>query len=212
MSEVGERPNRDEFMDADMLRLWRQMGPLPGRFRLYGETAMALYRNHRESTDFDFATPEAEVDEEFVAALPWMTKAEIVGGAGMVDATIAGENRKITVTFMECGTMVPMPRLAPLAAPNGVAVAHPVDLVASKVEACFNRGSIKDYRDVAEAAMAWPEWSAAAARGMRSRSPAAIGRVLATPPASVARELQPNEGRALRELARSLGQESELGR
>lgn len=211
-SEVDARPNRDEFMDTDMLRLWRRMGPLPGSLRLYGGTAMALYRNHRESTDFDFATPAAEVDQQLVAALPWMAQAKIVGGAGMVDATIKGENRKITVTFMECGTMVPMPTLTPLVAPNGVAVAHPVDLVASKVEACFNRGSIKDYRDVAEAAMAWPEWSAAAARGMESRPPAAVGRVLATPPASVARELQRNERRALRELARSLGNDKKLGR
>ena len=210
--EVDARPNWDHFMDGDMRRLWHRMGPLPGSLRLYGETAMALYRNHRESTDFDFATPDAEVAPQFVAALPWMAEAKIACGPGMVDATIEAENRKITVTFMECGTMVPMPRFAPLEAPNGVAVAHPVDLVASKVEACFNRGFIKDYRDVAEAALAWPAWSAAAALGMESRSPRAIGRILATPPKSIASALPREHWRALREFARSLAEESKLDR
>ena len=117
--EVDARPNWDQFMDGDMRRLWHRMGPLPGSLRLYGGTAMALYRNHRESTDFDFATPDAEIDPQFVAALPWMAEATIAGGPGMVDATIEAENRRITVTFMECGTMVPMPRFALLVAPTG---------------------------------------------------------------------------------------------
>ena len=197
-------PVREAFMDADMLHLWRRMGPLPGSLRLYGGTAMALYRNHRQSTDFDFATPEAEIDERFAEKLPWMAGAEIVGGPGMVDARIEGAQREIAVTFMECGVLMPMPTLPPLAAPNGVAVAHPVDLVASKVEACFNRGSIKDYLDVAEAARAWPEWSAVAARGMASRSARDIGRVLAAPPASVVKALPRRQAQALRQFARSL--------
>ena len=147
-----------EFMDDDMIRLWRRMGSLPGDLRLYGGTALALYRNHRSSTDFDFCTPQAVVEMELVRRLPWLEGAKLVGGSGMIDAVLQADQRKLTITFMECGRMVPMPTRDPCIASNGVMVAHPVDLVASKIEACCNRQAMRDYRDVAEALVAWPNW------------------------------------------------------
>ena len=47
---MNAEPVHDGFMDDDMKRLWRELGPLPGGLRLYGDTALALYRNHRRST------------------------------------------------------------------------------------------------------------------------------------------------------------------
>ena len=135
-SDVNASPTHDEFMDPDM----RSLGRLPGDLRLYGGTALALYLNHRHSTDFDFATPLPVIDPKFVGSLPWMAGADLQGGPGMVDATIKGEWRSVKVTFMECGHLIPSPTRDPMAAPNGVAVAHPADLVAAKIEACLNRG------------------------------------------------------------------------
>ena len=54
---VAETPIHTDFMDADMRLVWDGLGPMPGDLRLYGGTALALYRNHRASTDFDFVTP-----------------------------------------------------------------------------------------------------------------------------------------------------------
>lgn len=87
------KPNHDEFMDDEMRKLWYSMGPLPGQLRLVGGTALALYRNHRPSTDFGFATPQTVVDPDFVGQFPWLKGAELKGGPGMVDATIQGETR-----------------------------------------------------------------------------------------------------------------------
>lgn len=192
-------------MDPDMLRLWHRIGPLPGNLRLYGGTALALYLNHRHSTDFDFATPSPIVDLEFISALPWMAGADRQGGPGMVDASIKGKLRSVKVTFMECGRLIPQPTRDPITARNGVAVAHPVDLAAAKIEACLNRGAHRDYEDVASAFDAWPQWTRAAVRSLASRSACAVGRALAAPPAAVEATLQPKARRGLRRLARELG-------
>ena len=77
--EAGRRGTRAipaclDFMDADMRLVWERMSAEHlGSLRLYGGTAMALYRNHRKSKDFDFATPCQEVDLDFVAQIPWLS-------------------------------------------------------------------------------------------------------------------------------------------
>jgi len=203
---MSARPAHEEFMDADMRRLWRQMRRLPGDLRLYGGTALALYRNHRHSTDFDFATPQAVVDPRFVGQLPWMAGADLRGGPGMVDGTLPGRSRTVKVTFMECGHLIPQPTRKPVEAPNGVAVAHPVDLVAAKLEACCNRGAQRDYEDVAEALAAWPGWCReAAGKALPNRGRAEIGRALAAPPLEVSAALPTEALRSLQAFARGLG-------
>ena len=205
---MNAEPVHDGFMDDDMKRLWRELGPLPGGLRLYGGTALALYRNHRRSTDFDFATPEAVVDLAFVGALPWLKGMALNGGPGMVDAVVEGASRKVTVTFMECGHLLPMPTHSPIAAPNGVPVAHPVDLVAAKIEACSSRAAQRDYVDVAEAIAAWPDWCREACQSLAGRRLSAVGRVLATPPREVAAELASAALQRLQAFARDLTQDT----
>ena len=107
--DVSASPTHDEFMDPDMRSLWRRLGHLPGDLRLYGGTALALYLNHRHSTDFGFATPSPVINPKFVGRLPWMAGADLQGGPGMVDATIKGQRRSVKVTFMGCGHLIPTP-------------------------------------------------------------------------------------------------------
>ncbi len=198
------KPNRNEFMDDEMRELWESMGPLPGQLRLYGGTALALYRNHRPSTDFDFATPQAVVDINFVGQFSWLKGAELNGGPGMVDAIIQGKTRDLIVTFMECGSLVPFPSKEPVIASNGVAVAHPIDLVASKMAACISREQKRDYDDMAEAIKAWPEWCRQAVHVLKNYRPAAISRALAAPPHAIHERLDTETVNGLRAFARGL--------
>ena len=154
---VVEQPTRTDFMDGDMRRVWDDLGPMPGDLRLYGGTALALYRNHRASTDFDFVTPiPGVVHLDFVHSIPYFEVRNAVGGIGMVDAEIVGRHRAVAVTFLETGRLFARPTEDPVVAPNGVAVAHPIDLVASKMWALVGRDELRDYVDLAESIRAWP--------------------------------------------------------
>ena len=164
------KPLHDEFMDDDMRGVWRTMSPLPNDLRLYGGTALALYLNHRASVDFDFATPEL-VDmgiTEDKEIQRWAGGARFAGGDGMVDAIISGAYRDITVTFMECGHLVPMPRFKPIPAKNGVLVADPRDIIDAKFRALVSRGNLNDYQDAAAFIAAWPDWAEAMAHENRN--------------------------------------------
>ncbi|MCY4357778.1 MAG: nucleotidyl transferase AbiEii/AbiGii toxin family protein [Gammaproteobacteria bacterium] len=179
------KPRQLGFMDPDMLGLWRSMAPLPGGLILYGGTALALYLNHRNSTDFNFATSQACISGAFVRSFPWLAGAKIDGGSGMVDATYRTEGLEIKLTFMECGHLIPYPTRKPLLASNEVAVAHPVDLLAAKYEACLGRGALRDYADLAAAFDTWPSLAKLAAHILPGRHPAAVGRAIASPPLKV---------------------------
>ena len=206
------KPDHQSFMDPPMRALWHRMTPLPGDLRLYGGTALALYLDHRSSTDFDFATPAPVVDPGFVSALPWMRGAELRGGSGMVDALVRAGGREIVVTFMECGHLIPMPVRAPVVSGRGIAVAHPVDLLAAKFEACLSRAAGRDYVDVAAALEAWPRWCREAAEAL-PRGAADVARGLAAPPAEALREMPQGALRRVRAFARDLGRgEYGLGR
>ena len=144
-----------------MRRVWDAMQPLPNDLRLYGGTALALYLDHRASVDFDFATPNG-VDLDLLedkGVKAWLGDARVSGGPGMIDAYIAGASRSITVTFLECGYFIPMPRFAPIPAANGVLVADPRDLIAAKYQALVERGALYDYQDAAAFIAAWPQWA-----------------------------------------------------
>ncbi len=116
-----------------MRRLWDQFGEMPEHLRLHGGTAVALYLGHRRSTDFGFAGPWGQVTRGLVRRIPALREGVIEGGDGMVDVLVPGE-RDVTVTFMEWGRMMPEPVEKPMTADNGVRVAHPVDLVAAKIQ------------------------------------------------------------------------------
>ncbi len=199
-------PSHSECMDADLRALWDQLQPLPGDLRLYGGTAMALYLAHRTSVDLDFATPQPVVDPAFAKRIPAFAAARARGGPGLVDLDIAGAERDVRVTVMECGHLVPLPSRPPITAANGVAVAHPVDLIASKMAACLNREDGNDYLDLAAALRAWPGWGRQAAHVLvrQDRRRADIRRALADPPPAIAAELPRAARMTLRRFAATL--------
>ena len=170
---IADRPESTEFMDHAMRRLWFDMEPLPGDLRLYGGTALALYLGHRQSTDFDFATPRAMVDVDFPDRVPWLRDAcvEVKGGPGMVDVVFQRDaEREIKLTFMECGPFIASPLEPPVTAPNGVLVAHPYDLAVTKLEAFASRCEQRDVEDVAAIHDAWPKMCESAILDVRRSS------------------------------------------
>ena len=181
------RPDSTGFMDADMRRAWLSMRPSSLDMRLVGGTALALYLNHRRSTDFDFMTPEVgAVDPVAVRDVVGVEFDEIVGGPGMVDARLAGRERSIRFTFMEPNPIMPAPLHPPLTAANGVAVAHPADLIGSKMRAIETRDAVRDYIDLAAAIDAWPQHAAS----MAERPDAGrLVRLLGSVPAAVRGQL-----------------------
>ncbi len=196
------RPDDDRFMDEDMRSFWRSLfGPLAGDLRLYGGTALALYLNHRRSTDFDFVTPEPVVDLRFVGGLRWLKDGRMNGGPGMVDVRLEGRRRQLLVTIMEAGPMVPLPRHSPLSAVNGVAVAHPADLVAAKALACMSRAMTRDFFDLTEAISAWPRLAREAVIGVEGLPAARLAARLADPVPEVVAALGHDRLKALRDFA-----------
>ena len=187
-------PTHTGFMDADMRMVWERLEPLPGDLRLYGGTALALYLDHWASRDFDFEfmTPLAVIDDEFVGQIPVVGEGEVNGLEGYVGVHVGGPNRAVSMRFRECGHVSPMPAYEPVKAPNGIAVAHPVDLMAVKLADCMTLPALRHYEDMAVCIRAWPEWTRDAVgvltAGDRVRE-TDVRRMLASPPAAFAGNL-----------------------
>ena len=200
-------PVKTDFMDAGLRELWNRLGPMPEDLRLIGGTALALYLNHRPSTDLDFATPAGVIDHHMATAIPGFERpVSIDGGAGLIGLNIRS-GREVVVTLMQCGPFVPPPKYAPRAAPNSVQVAAPADLVCSKLVATIQRDAPRDFVDLAAAEQRWPGIIAhgvelATAGTYHSRS-ALLAR-LAAPPMKTAARLDGRVLAALRTAARRL--------
>ena len=176
------RPLHTGFMDHGMRELWNRLGPMPEDLRLYGGTALALYLNHRSSTDFDFATPHGVVDTWLAANMEGVDPKDmdsITGGPGMVDVTVRS-HREIKMTLIECGALIPHPIANPRTAQNGVRVAHPLDLVMAKLCAIADRGRVRDLIDVAAAESAWPGIVPRAMHELASRTGYTVERIART--------------------------------
>ncbi len=198
------RPVHDGFMDQEMREFWRSLTPLPGGLRLYGGTALAMYLNHRQSTDFDFATPLPVVDPSFVKGLPGLSDAQVNGGDGMVDGVIKGRVRDIRLTFMECGSFLPQPTHSPIAAKNGVLVAHPADLIASKAQAMCSRGALRDYLDLAACLDTWPQLCRDTLCNPIPRTLLEVARSLSAPPIDTYKQLEPRQRALLANFAQHM--------
>ena len=199
---VEGQPENTAFMDEAMRSLWSELRRMPQDLRLYGGTALALYLNHRTSTDFDFATPGGFVDLQLVRTIDaFAGPATVTGGDGMVDLVLHA-GRDIKVTLMECGNFVPKPVLPPRRASNGVAVADPVDLVAAA-----QRDVARDFVDLAAAERRWPgilEKGLNVARQATNHQRAALIANLRDPPPNAARELDAAARAALANHAAAL--------
>ena len=206
-------PQHTDTMNPALRKLWLRLTPIPEDLRLYGGTALALYLGHCNSHDLEFATPLGCVnhatastirmkDEDEIQtatatgtitptntasmlSLRPLDPAAIEGGDAMVDITVRSGEEDISITMMECGVLIPQPLYRPRTAPNGVLVAHPVDLVASKLLAIMTRDTERDFIDLYAADRHWPGIITAGmetAVQANKNSASAIAKTLADPP------------------------------
>lgn len=210
----NDKPIFTNRLNAAMRKLWARMQTLPNGLRLYGGTAMALYLDHRYSTDFDFATA-GFFDRAILEQIPWLEPESVRGGDGMLDLVVMSAGCAVKITLMECGTLIPWPIAEPIQANNGnngVLVAHPIDLVAAKIQACIRRGALRDYEDLAAATYHWPAFSRAAIAALPHYSLNEIATAIAVPPFEVEHTLARTALMQLKIFAQSLRSEAGLER
>jgi predicted nucleotidyltransferase component of viral defense system len=133
-----------EAVEPDTLELLRhlQEDPCFGGLRLVGGTALALQLGHRRSVDLDFFGPASVAGDELEAALR---------AHGRVTPTRIGRHvsafvvQGVRVDFVEYA----YPWLEPPVVEGSLRLASMQDIAAMKLAAVTNRGTRKDFVDVA---------------------------------------------------------------
>lgn len=158
------QPIHTEFMDPDLKLLWDRLPPRElstGGFMLFGGTALAMYMNHRASTDLDFFTASGSVNPDTLRKrlLHSLEKRfQIVGQEGAVDVKWEGSQRTVLMNFVDFDYFFGLkPEFEPYEAPNGIPVARPTDVLVGKLAALKYRGIPRDYKDISAAAKHMPE-------------------------------------------------------
>jgi hypothetical protein len=125
-------------------RLLLDLAPHPALsgFALGGGTSLALRFGHRISVDLDFFTPDPFQPDEIAASLGSL-KPEIIASARNSLTTVAAE---VKLDFLRHA----YPLLANVEVIEGIAMLSLEDVAAMKLNAVSNRGSKKDFYDVAE--------------------------------------------------------------
>ena len=152
VADINLEPVHMDFMDQDMIDLWERMVAHDLKtYRLYGGTALAMYLNHRNSTDFDFFR-DGSVTKAEIEKFTWLRGAQFRGTSGMVDAMMPASKRSITINFISTRSFngIP-PTQSPIRAANGIFVAHPVDILTGKLSAMSRRKEVRDFIDIASA-------------------------------------------------------------
>ena len=117
---------------------------------LYGGTAIALRFGHRESVDFDFFSERA-LDKQAVRSVsPLLENAGVLQDQPetlTLAVPVPGADVPVKVSFFGGITFGRVGE--PDVSENGVLIASPADLLATKLKVMLERVEAKDYRDVA---------------------------------------------------------------
>ncbi|MFN3409748.1 MAG: nucleotidyl transferase AbiEii/AbiGii toxin family protein [Limisphaerales bacterium] len=138
-----------QVLPAAQRALWPELARVPRHFVLYGGTAVALHYGHRTSVDFDFFTTQPVDPDELMRSLPVLRGGKPVQiSPNTLDIEV---NRGGAVKLSFLGGL-PYRRVRdPLVAPdNGVQIASPLDLLATKLRAIWTRSQAKDFLDIDE--------------------------------------------------------------
>lgn len=122
-------------------------GAMPPGFVLYGGTAIALRCGHRQSVDFDWFSSRKGLLSRVEAYLRRFSRFRVLQqDPRMLTVSIGRGKQAVKLSFFEnlkfgrVGT--------PDACENGVRVASPLDLLATKLKTMQQRAEAKDYLDV----------------------------------------------------------------
>jgi hypothetical protein len=136
------------MLPGPQLRLWDELGQLPGGFVLYGGTALTLRLGHRRSLDFDFFS-SAPFDPGILLRTVTFLKGGVTQQSAPNTLTCLLDRRgEVAVSFFGGLSMrhVGEPQRA---SGNGVCVASLLDIAATKMVTVQHRAEAKDYQDIA---------------------------------------------------------------
>lgn len=152
---------RVDILPEAQKRLWPLLKEVPKDFVLYGGTAVALRYGHRQSVDFDFfsSVPDDDVwhhTKELSFIRKYAVNIEEPSfqrnkyGSQVIYDLDLGVDNTVEITFLRnenfIGGSVKRPDKA---VDNGIQIASPIDLMATKINAILRRYSVKDFVDVA---------------------------------------------------------------
>ena len=141
------KPNLDTLPSRQRL-LWRELGPTPHHFVLYGGTALALRLGHRESADFDFFSNRPFQPFELLRSIPYLANQRATQQAeNTLSCSVETAEGEVTISFF--GSL-PLRQIAPpdVAESNGISIASLLDLFGTKCVTIAQRSESKDYLDI----------------------------------------------------------------
>ena len=129
--------------------MWMELAPASRLgFVLYGGTAVALRYGHRASVDFDFFNERALDKAALRAAMPLLSEAAVLQDSTDTLTVLANSDRPVKISFFG-GIAFGRVGEPDLTDDGVLVVASPLDLLATKLKAIFDRIEAKDYRDIA---------------------------------------------------------------
>lgn len=155
------KPRVDILPEAQKI-LWPMLRDVPKDFVLYGGTAIALRYGHRKSVDFDFFSSLSDnAITNSTCELPFIKKFAVNYNSPYLQTAPSasqviydldmGKGDLVEITFMRDPNFVGGAINSPhVSIDNGVKIASPLDLMATKINAVLFRQSVKDLVDIAE--------------------------------------------------------------
>jgi predicted nucleotidyltransferase component of viral defense system len=136
-----------EILPRPQRRLWSELKNTPQEFVLYGGTALALRLGHRTSEDFDFFSNEPFLPEALQKAIGYLDGAEIRQVEENTLTVIVDRDGPVKVSFFGNVKLnrVQDPDVMP---ENGIKVASPLDVAATKLATIQQRALTRDYEDI----------------------------------------------------------------
>jgi nucleotidyltransferase AbiEii toxin of type IV toxin-antitoxin system len=120
---------------------------VPSHFVLYGGTAVALRFGHRSSIDFDYFTDRSIGYDGIIKSIPALVQATVLQRApNTVIVSMAMPSGEVKLSFfggLSFGRIGDPQRVD-----NKMAIAAPIDLLATKLKALHDRIEPKDYLDI----------------------------------------------------------------
>lgn len=145
-----------EILPKEQKIIWNDLKCIPKDFVLYGGTAVALRYGHRESVDFDFFSFNRKFNFNSLYNLPLLNKYDYLEQKLSPNhhnflIKISSELKNVQISFINCPNLIPGYIKEPdYCSSNGIQIASPIDLLASKVLALNRRCAVKDFVDLAE--------------------------------------------------------------
>lgn len=140
---------RLDILPAQQRALWPELAAIPGRFVLYGGTAIALRLGHRVSVDFDFFSSGPLRLDGLLAAAPWLRDGTVIQqDADAFSCLVERLGLPVKVSFF--GGIATGRVGTPEWADDGVlCVASALDLLGHKLKVILQRAEGRDYQDIA---------------------------------------------------------------